>query len=349
MIKPYRILKSATAGLAYTYLGVLIVYLILRLLFWDTLWIVALVGSLIPWIFFPLFLLPIVSHFILKKRRLLIASSIICLWFVGWLHANYWSPNPSAMDDSATRIKILSLNCTWYKTTPETLVNLVEKNQPDIVFLQEVVAPHVNRAFPELKASYPYQFSAPRIAIISRYPILSKEKIHLAGHEEFQSRNIIQLPGQEIVVYNVQTIAPWIRERQVLPFLTLPKFEYEQRTAEIKDLVQRLERETLPAIAAGDFNLTDQAQDYFILQKQMEDSFKESGWGFGLTWPYGWPLSDLFKKATLEMKYPLFRIDYIWHSPQFGSRASQVLDPTGSEHLPMMSELILRRDSSIPS
>lgn len=326
--------------LAYTYSGLLIVYFSLRMIWVDRLSNIVFLSTLIPWILLPLFLLPILGFLVIKQKWFSIGSSIACLLLLGWLHSHYWTPENYPMSANATSLKVLSLNASWHSTTPETLVNLVETQNPDLFFIQESTRPHIRESFPQLKANYPYQVDVRPGGILSKYPIAFSETIHLAGHKETQQRAIVQLPQQNIVVYNVQTISPWIRPEKILPFLTIPTYQYSDRTAEINDLVQRIKQETLPVIAAGDFNLTDQAQDHQRLETVMQDAFKTSGFGFGCTWPNGFPLNHILKKTDWKLNHPLFRIDYIWYSAHFGSRNSQVLPSTGSEHLPVMTELL---------
>ena len=340
IIKPYRLLQLTAQLLAYAYSALIAGYLILRLIFWDRLWPVALAGTLVPWIFLPIFLLPILAFFLIKKRWFAIVSSVACIWLLGWLHLTYFSPQPSPMSGS-TSIKVLSLNCGWYKTSSENLADLIQQEQPDLIILQEIVLKHTQRAFVWLKASYPYQFGQPPSAILSKYPIQSSEIIHLAGHREVQHRAVIKINQKDVVVYNISITSPWIRPHKVLNFLTVPAYEYAERSAEIKDLVGRVQKETLPVIAAGDFNMAEQSQDYHELSAVMRDAFRTAGLGFGFNWPNGWNLNLLSPKFKGEFKFPLVRIDYIWYSPHWGSRSAKVLPATGSEHLPVGAELIL--------
>jgi endonuclease/exonuclease/phosphatase (EEP) superfamily protein YafD len=328
----------------YSYLLFLAIYVVLRLMFWDELWIVALIGILIPWILFPLFLIPGIAGLILRQKRLTIASSIVCLILMGWLHSTYWSPNPASIPDDALTVKVLSLNLSWHSTKTESLVELLQSETPDIVLLQETTKRNTHKVVPYVEELYPYTFFGNRVGMFSRYPIVEKKMIHLGELEEFQQRVIVDIEGQPVVVYNVQTIAPWIRPQPWIGTLTIPTYEYGDRNLQIADLIDRIHEETLPVIAAGDFNLTDTSQDYRRLQTVMEDAYKQSGYGFGFTWPYGWPLSDLIKQINWRLTHPLFRIDQIWYSAEWSATSSQVLPPTGSEHLPIEASVTLQLD-----
>lgn len=339
MVKAYKFWQVATKLFVYSYSIFIITYLLLNLLFGDRFWFVALIGIFIPLILLPILLLPIFALKIIEKRWFFIISSIACLILLGWLHLKYFSPNSSAISSNA--IAVLSLNKSWYKTSSPTLIKLLEKEKPDLVFLQEVVKKHTINAFPKLRSSYPYQVGKPPVAILSKYPIRSPEIIHLAGHRESQQRAIMELEGTDIVLYNIQTMSPWIRPQKILPFLTIPVYDFERRSAEIEDLVKRLQKETAPVIVAGDFNLTEQSEDYKKLTTILKDTYAESGFGFGFTWPQGWKLSFLIPNSTWKLNYPLFRIDYIWCSKDFQSRSTEILPTTGSDHLPIKTKLNL--------
>ncbi|NQE38430.1 endonuclease/exonuclease/phosphatase family protein [Microcoleus asticus] len=262
-----RSLKESAKFLAYSYSAFIICYFLLKLFFWDIIGIIALISTFIPLIFFPTFLLPIIGLLIIKKRWFTIISAIACLLLISWLHVKYFSPAPINITDSQPSIKVLSHNLSWHKTQSPTLFKLIQQQKPDIIFLQEIVRKHTERAFTWLKADYPYQIGTPPAGILSKYPIVSSEILHLAGHPETQQRAIIKFNGQEVVIYNMQATGPWLKISKKFGFIKIPVYKYDKRSPEIQDLVQRVERETLPVIVAGDFNMTDETQDYDRVQK----------------------------------------------------------------------------------
>ncbi|MGC9525490.1 MAG: endonuclease/exonuclease/phosphatase family protein [Limnospira sp.] len=330
-------LASVPKAITWGYVGFIAIYLLLRLLLGDTFWPVALAGIFVPLILLPIFLLPIVGIVLLQNRVFTITSAIASLVLLGWLHINYFSPATDPIPSQP--LTIVTLNASWHKTTPDRLVDFVTREDPDFVFLQEGVVPHVREAFPKLKTTHPYQVGKPPVAILSKYPLRSHQNIHLAGLQETQQRAIATVDGRKIILYNIQTISPWIRPQKIGPFFSIPSYEFSARTAQVEDLIDRIRRETQPVIVAGDFNFTEQSQDYHKLTRYIDDCFRESGFGFGYTWPHGWDLSLAHPNLSGKLNFPLFRIDYIWHSSQFRSRQTQVLSSTGSDHLPLRTTL----------
>lgn len=335
------VFKQSVTLLAYSYSLFIIGYFLLKLMFWDRISIIALISTFLPLILFPIFLLPVVGVSIIKKRWFFVISAIACIILISWLHLKYFSPAPSHITDSQPTLKILSHNVGWYTTQSPTLFKLIEREKPDIIFLQEIVPKHTERAFNWLKTDYPYQIGTPPVGILSKYPIAASEILHLAGHPETQQRAILKFNQQEIVIYNMQATGPWFKRYNLLPFLKIPIYKYGKRGPEIQDLVRRVEQETLPVIVAGDFNMTDETKDYYNLQKVLQDSFRKSGFGFGFTWPHGWELKLLVKSSNLKLNFPVCRIDYIWYSQHWGAKSSSVLEATESDHLPVEAELVL--------
>lgn len=332
----HKYFKTTVTFFTYSYCAFILCYFMLRLIFWDRLWVVAFIGTFTPLIFMPILFLPVLAFFIIKNRWFSIISSIACILFLSWLHVKYFSPESTNITGSQPGIKILSHNVGWHATQSPTLIKLINQQQPNLIFLQETVRKHT-AAFNSLKTEYPYQINTPPVAILSKYPIVSSEILHLANHPETQQRAIIKFAGEEIVIYNMQATGPWVKIYNRFGFIKIPVYKYKQRFPEIQDLVERIQQETLPVIVAGDFNMTDESQDYDSVQKVLQDAFLKSGFGFGFTWPHGF----FAKKINLNLTYPVCRIDYIWHSKHWGAKSSSVLEARESDHLPVAAELIL--------
>ena len=96
--------------------------------------------------------------------------------------------------------------------------------------------------------------------------------------------------------------------------------------------------EAAPLILGGDFNTTDQSQTYRLFDHVLRNAHWQAGWGFGFTYP------------TTEVKFlrkiyfpPLVRIDHIFYSKHFAAkRAVTLSDSGGSDHFPIIAELILK-------
>ena len=328
----------------YSYATFLAIYFTLRIIFWDRLALVGFIGNFIPWIFLPIFTFPIISFFLNKNFWVISCCAVLIL--LGWVHVKYWSPKTFDKVDASPSITVLSINVGQHLVESEFLNNFILEQKADIVFLQEVTDKHIKNGWPNLRETYPYQVHGPLLSekqvgmgILSRYPILSSKDFKLA--EEglvFQQRANVQIGEQEIAIYNIHTTYPWFLPQKIFLSLTLPIYNYSIRSREIQTLVKLLKDENLPVIAAGDFNMTDQAQDYSYLTQILIDSFQESGWGFGFTWP-----AHKNPSGEINLDQPIVRVDYIMHSDDWTSQATQVLSKTGSDHFPITTKLFFSR------
>ena len=85
----------------------------------------------------------------------------------------------------------------------------------------------------------------------------------------------------------------------------------------------------MPAIVAGDFNMSDASLIYDEIAALLTDAWREAGNGAGRTWPVAEEI------GLPRLIHPLLRIDYVWHSPHLRAAAAAVGAAIGSDHLPL--------------
>lgn len=245
-------------------------------------------------------------------------------------------------------LRMMTNNIWHLNDTPENVAQLIQEAQPDVVFLQEVGLATQGDALAVLNAAYPYQtqtvdeirawqYQAVNLTL-SRYPFVESELIELGLPDmPVIYRNVIEVDGQRVALYNVHLITPdngksrWNIDYNY--FLRV-MFSYNdrERNRQIDTLLRHLATEPLPYIVAGDFNTSDFSVTYTHIAAHMRDSFAEIGYGFGATWPFvealGWPS---FLPAFIRM-------DYIWHSAGLQTVRAWQGGFVGSDHLPVLAE-----------
>jgi endonuclease/exonuclease/phosphatase family metal-dependent hydrolase len=237
-------------------------------------------------------------------------------------------------------LKIATFNMWGGNPHQEQVTRWLRAIDADIVLLQEVPASYASGGFIELKACYPYQFREETLeqwwsnAVLSKYP-LSLVKLYDAREGYFSTRQRIEMCAGErnIAVYNIHLTYPMRATPRVdtSSFLlrTMLRYDASVRNTEIGTMLEDLAGETLPCIAAGDFNMSAQSPLYRRISSVMHDSFHEAGHGFGGTWPIsavaGFP----------RLIPPLLRLDYVWHSAHFRAVCAEVGPKLGSDHLPV--------------
>ncbi len=339
----FPLLVSRTAGL---YLLAMLAYLAARFIFQDSYWVLSLVNSFAIFLFLPLPFLLILALFTRSRAALLSLLPIMVLLIL-WFGPRFLPKTSAALSPT---LRVMTNNIWHVNPTPEEVVQLAEAAQPDVIFLQEVQPVRQRSALTALKSDYPYEVSQTdqiRLAeqgyvavnrTLSRYPFV--EVTPKSPTSLPYDRNVIEVNGQRIALYNVHLVSPVGGHRlsgltdNYFVQMTLG-FDDTERNQEIDTLLAQLAAEPYPYIVAGDFNTSDTSMTYARIAGTMHDSFSEAGSGFGASWPMtralGWP----------RLIPPLVRMDYIWHSGSL--QAVKVWQGVfdGSDHLPLFADLSL--------
>ncbi len=186
------------------------------------------------------------------------------------------------------------------------------------------------------------------LAILSKYPIVNQEKINfdnskvnyaikcdvLVGNDTL---NLINTHLESIKLgkedYNLMSeiIAGTTSNEQIKKSSKsiLKKLEtaYERRIPQVSKLQEVIDKCNKPLILVGDFNDTPVSYTYRIISKNLKDSFKEAGWGFG---------------KTYAEKIPLLRIDYIFFSNELNCAEFEVISSKISDHYPILSKFSIK-------
>lgn len=165
------------------------------------------------------------------------------------------------------------------------------------------------------------------LVILSRFPILERKQHSLEGlSQALEAR--VDVNGQPVRVLNVHMMTgdpkkilgknAGLQERLALTAQT--------RHQQTKALLELIEDSPDPVILLGDFNTPPNSEDYGRLAGALQDSFGAKGLGFGYTYRADWPV---------------WRIDYIWHSQQLKTVDSKVSPVIVSDHRALISSLRL--------
>lgn len=343
-----RALRQTFAAVAALYALALLAYLVLRLAVGDRWWWLAFLHNFAPFYFAPLLIL-LPAALLLRDRasalRMLPLLAIGALWFGPlWLPDN---TDSAAAAHSAGRLEVVSFNVLYNNSRLDAVAAWLRAADADIVLLQEVVPAVRSHLLDALSDVYPYNdgdLPGTSQLTLARWPIVSAAEVDLGRW--WARRAEIETNNERIAVYNVHLPMP-LGEARRLAWLPLPKavaqlapveltlyYDEGPRNARLRALLGTLVREPLPFIVAGDFNTSDTAVIYGELRAALRDSFREAGWGPGLTWPAD--LGDDGLPAFLPL---LVRIDYVWHSDHFRALRAETGPRLGSDHLPLRVSL----------
>jgi vancomycin resistance protein VanJ len=289
----------------------------------DRLLPVRLANYFMPWLLAGL--IPgMIAAGLSRRFRLALILTIPTL-LIGLTFAPLFLPRTPTALAAHTPIKAMSYNVWSRNQNITAAAAIIRQEQPDILLLQEVTQPIARTLKDELADLYPngdlhfaYEPSMGQ-AIVSRYPLTPTG----ASYDKGRTQKVLaDAPNGPIAVWNVHPFAPLVWSRQ-----------YQQISA----LAEEIAAVEGPLIVGGDFNTTDQAETYRLVNQHLNNAHWLAGWGFGFTFPAHTPR---FKRVPIIS--PLVRIDHIFHSEHFFTRYAATL-PTagGSDHLPVVAELSL--------
>jgi endonuclease/exonuclease/phosphatase (EEP) superfamily protein YafD len=328
-------LRYALAGFRF-YFGLLWIGLLLRLVLADRWWLLGFANFLALYWFLPLpaiFLTALVR----KKRGLLILSAMstaVFLLLFGRLFLPKLPDSPTSSKITVMSYNLLGTNQDW-----AAIQSTILTSDADIIALQELNREIAERISQNLDTQYPYQILDTQDSLISRYPITlttttlpgnwgSPPQVYQAGFS-----------GKQVMLVNAHFYASVLNFDR--PFMNWVFQEREQQARIIAEFVSNT---GTPAIVTADFNATDQSKAYRIITNELDDAWREAGWGFGHTFPGG-PSPGVERPNLFGQPFPkwVVRIDYIFYSSHWHATQAALGQWDGtSDHRPVIAVLELK-------
>lgn len=262
-------------------------------------------------------------------------------------------------DPPADAIKVLSYN-VWYFVgwdypggASNPILDYICEQDADIVCLQESATNEITQAkFDSVFAPvYQYRDTVKResgecITLLSKYPIVGKERIPYASRGNISAAFRVRIDGEEVLVINNHLETTGLSVEEKTQFKSMVKGQLEVDTAEItsKQLVHKLGRATairaaqaeavaryvadhsdMPIIVCGDFNDSPISYVRRTIAQGLSDCYVETGNGPGISYHHNafW-----------------VRIDHIMCSPHFEPIACRVDHSIeASDHYPIVAWL----------
>jgi endonuclease/exonuclease/phosphatase (EEP) superfamily protein YafD len=216
----------------------------------------------------------------------------------------------------------------------DALATSIATHGPDFFGLRELLPEMAEALEPGLTERYPYHRIEPGCGFWSRYPILSYETFRLVeGEGTWAQQLVLDIEGQAVTVLSVHPRSPPVYGVP-LPDVwgRLPAaLDDKGRDADLRGLLSRLEGIEGPLVVIGDFNVTDRQSLYAPLTHRLHDAHRESGWGMGFTFSH-----------RPDVGLALWRIDYVFYSPELVVLSTRAGDYAGSDHRPVIARLTFR-------
>lgn len=300
--------------------------------------------------------------FLFFRRKSLYIVTLIAL-LLSWKNIGAFF-TISAANRSTTEISIMSWNVknfdlyNWSKNeaTHELMMQLLEKEKPDVLCLQEFYTQGGKGKFKNIseikkRLGYKYYYFHETFALskgaqqwglatFSKFPIKNKGNITFENKSKLNAAmftDIAYTKDSLVRVYNVHLQSVHFGSEDYA-YLDELKTERKANVNSTKKIVRKLkkgfqyrakqalqikehqQKSNNRSIICGDFNDSPFSFTYATLNQNMHDSFTEKGWGFGNTW------------TNLS---PFFRIDFILLDENIKVNQHKRLLKKHSDHYPI--------------
>jgi endonuclease/exonuclease/phosphatase (EEP) superfamily protein YafD len=264
----------------------------------------------------------VVLTLLLRRRAASVTAALLAVALAAFVAPRALGGPSSADGGSGPRLKVLTANLYQQPRAARSLVEVVRRERPDVVSLQEVtprVAAELDKAgidrlLPERTRDTRGRGSGS--AVYSRLPL---ESTPAADGQTVTAARLRPRGGPVVEVLSVHPRVP-LREANM-----------GEWRADLRALPPATTRGAV-RILAGDFNATlDHAELRRVLDRGYEDAADQVGHGLRATWP-----------ANRRLPPPV-TIDHVLADERCGVRDVEVVEVVGSDHRAVLAELELPR------
>lgn len=247
---------------------------------------------------------------------------------------------PGPGNDVAVRLRVLSANVLGRNLSAAALADLIERERPDVVALQEVRLNFCAELIERVGPLLPYFETQPHerfsgAALLSRLPLHDVENFRLTTRGHLCQRAQLHLDEQRVHLFNVHLETPFElfpRASDVLSF-GIRRRALATRDEEVDRLICLASGLSEPVLLVGDFNASAGSRPHRQLRRYFRDVFLEVGHGLGHTFPR--PVSVYGPRLPA----PVLRIDYAFARGPLEPISARTLDHPGSDHRALLVEL----------
>lgn len=330
-------------------------------------WFLGLIALAFPVLLIGEVLLLFFAFFVKWQMAILPLLALVLSWSNIKNYIAFPISETGMQNESGEEIKILSYNVNVFdlynwtnnKSTKDSILALIIRENPDVVCLQEFYTENSKtfNTYKTLGEFFEYkhfhrglELEGERywgLATFSKYPLTNKRIIGFTDNNlNLCLVSDLEVQNKQISIYNTHLHSYHIKEADLnglnrnneiqvnlgaLKNLFFKvKNAYQKRTEQVKGIKADMDKNEKLRIICGDFNDSPNSFPYVQLAKNMKDPFLEKGFGIGGT----------YRGGTITGRFPKVRIDYILSDTLIEVRQFRVLDYPYSDHQPI--EAILR-------
>ncbi|HKX44232.1 MAG TPA: endonuclease/exonuclease/phosphatase family protein [Burkholderiaceae bacterium] len=258
-------------------------------------------------------------------------------------------------DSGTVPLRLMTYNIKAYRADTEPLIadalmREIEQRQPDLLVMQDAWAlsdgKHrtANDLTPVAESLFAgrHVYAHDQYVVVSRHPLRDCRTGDLSfrGQAHRYVRCIVLVDGTEVDLVTAHLLSPRMglnaTRREGADGIADWQRNFDDRLTQSRKLAADLgaSPRQRPLIVAGDLNAPETSPVIRTLLAQgLRDAFASAGRGYGYTLGH-----------SLRLGISFLRIDHILVSPEIGVSRAYAGGKDGSEHRPVIAELLLRRD-----
>lgn len=267
--------------------------------------------------YFVVAALLVVAFVLLRDRRY--AVLMLATAFINGAHVLPWYFD-EPYSAGGRELTLLQANVLSTNTDYESLLALLEREQPDVVVLQEV-SPAWAQALEPLNSDYPHRVVEPRdgnfgIALLSKYPLAATAVVASAPL------------GFPTIVATLDVSGRRLQLVGTHPMIPLGSRNFADRNTQLETVANLLRRSDGARVLVGDLNASMWDLHYRALESRTGLRNVRRGFGVTPTWPTFLP-------------FAMIPIDHVLVSGEVGVVDVHSGPRIGSDHLPLIVTLAL--------
>lgn len=293
----------------------------------------------------PLLILLNVVFFIfwlLRVKKQMILSLVVLL--LGWSYINSmykFSSSADIQDDA--NFSVMSFNVRFFnrfewlpqKTIKEDILKLFDDEQPDILCLQEYRTgdPITLEGYYNFNATYTKGIKGGQ-TIFSKFPIINSGSLEFADTDNnvifvdiVKQKDTIRVYTFHLQSAKIKTDVEDLKNETSGHLFEQVSSTFKAQQDQVELFLAHKSKSNYKTIVTGDFNNTAYSYIYRMIKgKDLRDTFKEAGNGFG---------------RTYDFKFFPLRIDFILADKDFTVNGFKTFDVKLSDHYPIKTTLKL--------
>jgi endonuclease/exonuclease/phosphatase (EEP) superfamily protein YafD len=254
-----------------------------------------------------------------KKQWLLLGIASLCMAVhLFYILPVYLSPRESIAGPKSETVKVLTANVHSHNTHYQKVLDLISKETPDVVTLQELNAAWLEALKP-LDETYPYRrviktFYRERLALYSKLPIIASREKYYGSFRVPVLTTTLNIKGHHLVVYTSHLTSP-----------TTPS-DAQARNQALLQLAQEISLAKEPVVLVGDLNISPWSPYFYDLLRTSGLKDSRDGFGIQASWPTFVP-------------FFLIPLDHCLVHPSIQVLDRRIEPSIGSDHYPVLIKL----------